>query len=180
VLRRQLAVERPDIRKSAPPPSTRAYAVYVLGLLTLVNLLNYLDRNVVYAVFEPIKRDLRLSDAQLGWLGSAYIIVLSLAALPLGVIGDLRSRRSVITLGVTIWSAATTAGGFVKHFWQLFTCRALVGFGEAGYAPASQAIIAQYYKGRRRAFAIGIYSVGMALGGVLGIWFGGVIAERYG
>jgi MFS family permease len=55
-----------------------------------------------------------------------------------------------------------------------------VGFGEAGYAPASQAIIAQYYKGRRRAFAIGIYSVGMALGGVLGIWFGGVIAERYG
>jgi len=154
--------------------------VYVLGLLTLVNLLNYLDRNVVYAVFEPIKRDLRLSDAQLGWLGSAYIIVLSLAALPLGVIGDLRSRRSVIALGVTIWSAATTAGGIVRHFWQLFTCRALVGFGEAGYAPASQAIIAQYYKGRRRAFAIGVYSVGMALGGVLGIWLGGVIAERYG
>jgi MFS family permease len=143
-------------------------------------MLNYLDRNVVYAVFEPIKRDLHVSDAQLGWLGSAYIIVLSLAALPLGVIGDLRSRRSVITWGVAVWSAATTAGGFVRHFWQLFACRALVGFGEAGYAPASQAIIAQYYKGRRRAFAIGIYSVGMALGGVLGIWFGGVIAERYG
>jgi MFS family permease len=154
--------------------------VYVLGLLTLVNLLNYLDRNVVYAVFEPVKRDLHLTDTQLGWLGSAYIIVLSLAALPLGVIGDLRSRRSVITLGVTVWSAATAAGGFVRHFWQLFTCRALVGFGEAGYGPASQAIIAQYYKGRRRAFAIGIYSVGMALGGVLGIWLGGVIAERYG
>jgi len=149
-------------------------------LLTLVNLLNYLDRNVVYAVFEPIKRDLKLSDAQLGWLGSAYIVVLSLAALPLGVIGDLRSRRSVITLGVAVWSAATAAGGFVRQFWQLFTCRALVGFGEAGYGPASQAIIAQYYKGRRRAFAIGVYSVGMALGGVLGIWFGGVIAEEYG
>ena len=159
---------------------SRAYAAYVLGLLTLINLLNYLDRNVVFAVFEPIKRDLQVSDAQLGWLGSAYIIVLSLAALPLGVIGDLRSRRSVITWGVAIWSAATTAGGFVRQFWQLFACRALVGFGEAGYGPASQAIIAQYYKGRRRAFAIGVYSVGMALGGVLGIWFGGVIAERYG
>ena len=167
----------------SPPPlatPTRAYAAYVLGLLTVVNLLNYLDRNVVYAVFEPIKRDLQISDAQLGWLGSAYIIVLSLAALPLGVIGDLRSRRSVITLGVAVWSAATTAGGFVRQFWELFTCRALVGFGEAGYAPASQAIIAQYFRGRRRAFAIGVYSVGMALGGVLGIWFGGVIAERYG
>ncbi len=149
-------------------------------MLTLVNLLNYLDRNVVFAVFEPIKSDLKLSDAQLGWLGSAYIVVLSLAALPLGVIGDLRSRRSVITFGVAVWSAATTAGGFVRQFWQLFTCRALVGFGEAGYGPASQAIIAQYYKGRRRAFAIGVYSVGMALGGVLGIWFGGVIAEKYG
>jgi MFS family permease len=90
---------------------------------------------------------------QLGWLGSAYIVVLSLAALPLGVIGDLRSRSMVITLGVAVWSASTAAGGFVKKFWQLFTCRALVGFGEAGYAPASQAIIAQYYKGRRRAFA---------------------------
>jgi MFS family permease len=176
--RRQLAAEQPDTEESRPP--ARAYAVYVLVLLTLVNLLNYLDRNVVYAVFEPIKRDLQVSDAQLGWLGSAYVIVLSLAALPLGVIGDLRSRRSVITWGVAVWSAATAAGGFVRRFWQLFTCRALVGFGEAGYGPASQAIIAQYYKGRRRAFAIGVYSVGMALGGVLGIWLGGVIAERYG
>src|SRR5213075_1494457 len=164
----------------ADAKSSRAYALYVLILLTLVNLLNYLDRNVVYAVFEPNKTDLKLSDAQLGWLGSAYIVVLSLAALPLGVIGDLRSRRSVITWGVAVWSASTAAGGFVRKFWQLFTCRALVGFGEAGYGPASQAIIAQYYKGRPRAFAIGVYSVGMALGGVLGIWFGGVIAERYG
>lgn len=162
------------------PGVARGYAAYVLGLLTLINLLNYLDRNVVFAVFEPIKRDLQVSDAQLGWLGSAYIVVLSLAALPLGVIGDLRSRRSVITWGVAIWSAATVAGGFVRHFWQLFTCRALVGFGEAGYGPASQAILAQYYKGRRRAFAIGVYSVGMALGGVMGIWLGGVIAEKYG
>jgi MFS transporter, Spinster family, sphingosine-1-phosphate transporter len=106
--------------------------------------------------------------------------VLSLAALPLGVIGDLRSRRSVITWGVVVWSAATAAGGLVRRFWELFACRALVGVGEAGYGPASQAIIAQYYKGRRRAFAIGIYSGGMALGGVIGIWLGGVIADRYG
>lgn len=134
----------------------------------------------MFAVFEPIKRDLHVSDTQLGWLGSAYIIVLSLAALPLGVIGDLRSRRSVITWGVALWSAATAAGGLVARFWQLFACRALVGVGEAGYGPASQAILAQYYKGRRRAFAIGIYSVGMALGGVLGIWLGGVLGERYG
>src|SRR2546430_1425628 len=124
-----LAAARPEMAKS-PTPS-RAYAAYVLGLLTLVNLLNYLDRNVVYAVFEPIKRDLKLSDAQLGWLGSAYIVVLSLAALPLGVIGDLRSRRSVITLGVTVWSASTTAGGFVTELRHVVYCPTRVGLARA-------------------------------------------------
>src|SRR2546430_17514536 len=98
-----LAAARPEMAKS-PTPS-RAYAAYVLGLLTLVNLLNYLDRNVVYAVFEPIKHDLHLSDAQLGWLCSADIIVLSFAALPLGVIVGLRSRDGGNTTGVAFWSA---------------------------------------------------------------------------
>jgi MFS family permease len=151
-----------------------------LALLTLINVLNYTDRNVVFALFEPIKRDLRLSDAQLGWLGSAYVIVLSVMALPLGVIGDLRSRRGVITFGVTLWSLATAAGGLVSRFWQLFVCRALVGVGEAGYMPASQAIVAEYYPGRSRAMAMGIFSVGMAFGGVLGIWLGGELAEAFG
>ena len=116
----------------------------------------------------------------MGWLGSAYVIVLSLAALPLGVVGDLKSRRAVIALGVALWSAFTALGAAVSRFWQLLVCRSLVGVGEAGYGPAAQALIAEYYRGRRRAFAIGIYSVGMAFGGVLGIWAGGVLAERFG
>jgi MFS family permease len=149
-------------------------------LLTVINVLNYTDRNVVFALFEPLKRDLVLSDQQLGWIGSAYVIVLSLAALPLGVVGDLKSRRAVITFGVSLWSAFTALGGLVRSFWQLFLCRAMVGVGEAGYGPAAQAIIAAYYSGARRAFAIGVYSVGMALGGVLGIWLGGELALRYG
>jgi len=159
---------------------SRRYAAYVLGLLTLINLLNYLDRNVVFAVFEPVKHELHVSDQQLGWLGSAYIIVLSLCSIPFGVLGDLKSRRTVIAWSLGLWSVFTAAGGFVRGFGQLLTSRALVGVGEAGYAPASQAIIADYYKGRARAFALGIYSVGTALGGILGIWVGGVIAVRYG
>ena len=131
-------------------------------------------------MFEPIKGDLDLTDAQLGWLGSAYIIVLSLAALPMGVIGDLRSRRGVITFGVTLWSLATAAGSLVGRFWQLFVCRALVGVGEAGYLPASQAIIADFFRGRSRALAIGVFSVGMSLGGVLGIWLGGELTVAFG
>lgn len=159
---------------------SRTYAAYVLGLLTLINLLNYLDRNVVFAVFEPLKHELHVSDQQLGWLGSAYIIVLSLCSIPFGMLSDLKSRRSVIAWSLGLWSIFTAAGGFVRGFGQLVTSRALVGVGEAGYAPASQAIIADYYKGRARAFAIGIYSVGTAVGGILGIWLGGVLAVRYG
>lgn len=151
-----------------------------MGLLTLINLLNYTDRNVVFALFEPIKHELVLSDQQLGWLGSAYVIVLSLAALPLGVLGDLKSRRAVIAFGVGLWSAFTALGATVTRFWQLMFCRSMVGVGEAGYGPAAQALIAEFFQGRRRAFAIGIYSVGMAFGGVLGIWLGGVLAQSYG
>jgi MFS family permease len=163
-----------------PVGGSRAYAAYVLGLLTLINFFNYADRNVVFAVFESIKHDLRLSDQQLGWIGSAYIIVLSLAALPLGVLGDLRTRRGVIAWGVGLWSLFTSLGGAVRGFWQLFFCRAMVGVGEAGYGSVSQALIAEYYKERQRAFALGIYSVGMALGGVSGVWLGGLLAEAYG
>ena len=163
-----------------PVGGSRAYAAYVLGLLTLINFFNYADRNVVFAVFESIKHDLRLSDQQLGWIGSAYIIVLSLAALPLGVLGDLRTRRGVIAWGVGLWSLFTSLGGAVRGFWQLFFCRAMVGVGEAGYGSVSQALIAEYYKERQRAFALGIYSVGMALGGVPGVWLGGLLAEVYG
>jgi MFS family permease len=89
------------------PRLTPAYRWYALGLLALINLLNYLDRNVIFALFEPIKRELSLTDTQLGWLGSAYILVFSVAALPLGVISDLRSRRAVIAGGVAVWSAFT-------------------------------------------------------------------------
>ncbi|HEY6207739.1 MAG TPA: MFS transporter, partial [Gemmatimonadales bacterium] len=174
-----------SLSRARPEPSREgkgagAYAAYALGLLTLINLLNYTDRNVIYALFEHIKLELQLSDQQLGWLGSAYVIVLSLAALPLGVVGDLKSRRAVIAFGVGLWSAFTALGAVIGRFWQLLLCRSLVGVGEAGYGPAAQALIAEYYRGRRRAFAIGVYSVGMAFGGVLGIWAGGVLAARFG
>jgi MFS family permease len=178
--RRPLADTRPRDAEAAGEGGSRAYAAYALGLLTLINFLNYLDRNVVFALFEPIKAELHLTDLQLGWIGSAYIVVLSIMALPLGVLGDLKSRRGVIAFGVGLWSVATALGGMVARFWQLFACRALVGVGEAGYGPASQALLAEYYKGKQRAFAIGIYSVGMALGGVLGIWLGGVLSDQYG
>ena len=159
---------------------TPAYRWYALGLLAVINLLNYIDRNVIYALFEPIKRDLALSDAQLGWLGSAYILVFSVAALPFGVLSDLRSRRAVIAWGVTVWSAFTFLSGLVRSFWQLFTCRAAVGVGEAAYGPAAASLVADYFPGERRAMAMGILASGVSLGGVAGLLLGGYLEELYG
>ncbi|HET9041277.1 MAG TPA: MFS transporter [Gemmatimonadales bacterium] len=163
-----------------PDPPTRAYSWYALGLLALINLLNYIDRNVIFALFEPIKRDLALTDSQLGWLGSAYIFVFSVAALPFGVLSDLRSRRAVIAGGVTVWSAFTFLSGLVNSFGQLFTCRALVGVGEAAFGPASSSLVADYFPQRGRAIAMGILSSGIALGGVLGLLLGGGLEAAYG
>ncbi|HEX6104807.1 MAG TPA: MFS transporter, partial [Gemmatimonadales bacterium] len=159
---------------------TPQYRWYALGLLALINLLNYIDRNVIYALFEPIKQDLSLTDSQLGWLGSAYILVFSVAALPFGVLSDLRSRRAVIAGGVTVWSAFTFLSGLVQSYWQLFTCRAAVGVGEAAYGPAASSLVADYFPGPRRAVAMGILSSGIALGGVLGLLLGGYLESIYG
>ena len=163
-----------------PAALTTRYRWYALGLLALINLLNYIDRNVIYALFEPIKRDLGLTDGQLGWLGSAYILVFSVAALPLGVLSDLRSRRAVIAGGVTLWSAFTFLSGLVRSYWQLFTCRAAVGVGEAAYGPAASSLVADYFPGERRAMAMGILASGVSLGGVLGLLLGGLLESAYG
>lgn len=164
---------------TAQAPS-RAYAWYALSLLSFINLLNYLDRNVIFALFEPIKEALRISDAQLGWLGSAYVLVFSVAAVPFGVMSDLRSRRAVIAFGVALWSLFTVLSGLVDSYHQLFICRAAVGVGEAAFGAAAASLVADYFREKKRAVAMGILSAGLVLGGGLGIWLGGKLGEAYG
>jgi MFS family permease len=153
---------------------------YALALLAVTNLLSYVVRSVVFALFEPLKHDLHLADAQLGWLASAYVLAFSLAALPAGVLGDLRSRRGVVVGGVLLWSLFTLASGFVTGFGWLVVCRALVGAGAAAFGAAAQSLVADYYPTRGRAVAMGILAAGITLGGVLGIWLGGHLDAGYG
>ncbi|MEZ4455219.1 MAG: MFS transporter [Gemmatimonadales bacterium] len=160
--------------------TTRRYAGYALGVLTATNLLNYLERNAVFAVFEPLKRDLGLSDGQLGWIGTAYVLVFSLASLPLGLLGDLRSRRAVVAGGIVLWSVATALSGLSLGFNTLFIARALVGFGGAAAAAAAASMVADYFAGERRALAMGIFMAGLAVGGVLGILIAGQLEALYG
>ena len=132
------------------------YSWYALGLLALTNLLSFVNRNVVFALFDPIKRDLHVTDAQLGWLASAYVLVFALAALPFGLLGDLRSRRGVIAAGVLLWSTCTLASGFATTFGALLLTRALVGAGGAAFGAAAQSLAADYFPSRGRAVAMPI------------------------
>ena len=162
------------------PANPGGYTWYVLGLLTCVNAINFIDRNIIFALFEPIKQELDLTDTQLGWLGSAYIVVFSLAAVPLGILSDLKSRRAVMAAGVMLWSGYTGLGGLARQYWQLLICRSMVGIGEAAYSPAAQSLLSDYFPPARRAFALGVFWSGLAVGGVAGIWLGGELEHLYG
>src|SRR3990172_528543 len=168
---------------TAPPAAQspgRAYARYALLLLALGNLLNYLDRNIIFALFEPIKRDLAVTDTQLGWLGSAYAIVFSVGALFSGVLSDLVSRRAVLAGGVALWTAGTALGGVILRYWQLLATRALGGGGQSSYLPAAQALLADYFPVHGRAQAMGIFWGGLAVGGALAVYLGGILAAAFG
>ena len=159
---------------------SRAHASYALWLLTAINLVNYLTRNAIFALFDPVKRDLALTDAHLGWLGSAYVLVFSVASLPAGVIGDLGSRRVVIAAGVALWSIGTSLSGLAQDFGWLLLARSLVGLGGAAAATASAALVADYFPGRRRSTAMSIFMAGLAVGGVFGILLAGQLEHAFG
>jgi predicted MFS family arabinose efflux permease len=162
------------------PAGRRPYAYYALGLLTVINLVNYLERNAIFALFEPVKQDLGMTDAHLGWLGSAYVLVFSLASVPAGIAGDLGSRRVVVATGVLLWSVATSLSGLVDGFGALLLARAVVGLGGALAATASASLVADYFPEHRRSFAMGVFMAGLAVGGVLGILVAGQLGHHYG
>jgi MFS family permease len=160
-------------------PSSR-YLRYALGLLAFGNLLNYLDRNIILALFEPIKHDLRITDTQLGWLGSSFAIAFALGALGAGVLSDLKSRRAVMAGGMALWSGFTALGGLAGTYWHLFTTRGVVGVAESSYLPSAQALLADYFPDRGRAQAMGIFWIGLAVGGVMAVFVGGHLATAIG
>ncbi len=166
--------------RRGPGAVTGAYVWYALALLSIGNLLNYLDRSVIFALFEPIKHDLNVTDTQLGWLGAVFAIVFALGSLAAGVLSDLLPRRLVIAFGLAAWSGFTGLGGVARSYWQLFTSRAVVGVTQSSYLPAAQALLADYFPQKGRAQAMGIFWSGLVLGGVVAVWLGGVLASAFG
>lgn len=162
-------------------PTTQGQARYALVVLALINAVNYMDRNVVTILFPLIKKDLSLSDTELGLIGGlAFTLVYAVAALPLGWATDRFSRKHVVSGGILIWSIATFLSGIVSRFSTFFIARSLTATGEASCHPCGVSLISDYFSPKVRTTAIAIFQLGIPLGAGIGIVLGGILAAEYG
>ena len=158
----------------------RGYARYVLAVMVGINFLNYMDRYVGAAASPLIQKEFHLSDSQVGLLGSAFLLVYALAAVPFGFWADRGVRKTVVAAGVAIWSLATLFTGFARSFPQLFVSRAVLGIGEAGYYPAGTSLLSDYFPKEQRGRTMSIWGAGSTFGIAVGFAGGGYIAEKFG
>jgi MFS family permease len=163
------------------PTKVPAYPWYVLLVLTLVYVLNFLDRSLIYILFTPIKAEMKLSDLQLALLGTtSFVIFYTLLGVPFGRLADRVVRKNLIAGGLAIWSLFSGLTGFAGSFWTLFLCRVMVGVGEATLGPAALSLLSDYFPPRMRATVQGVYSSGVALGGGIAFFLGGWIGQSWG
>ncbi len=156
-------------------------ATYALLILTLINMFNYLDRWIVAAVVESIKRsELHLSDTQLGLVGTGFIIVYTLTSPLFGTLGDRRSRPPLIALGVFLWSLATSLAGFARGFTSLFIARSGVGVGEAAYGTIAPALLADAFPYETRGRVLAVFFAAIPLGSAAGYVLGGIVDQHFG
>lgn len=155
---------------------TPAYRAYVLLSLTLVYTLNFIDRNLLGVVAQPIIKEFGLSDTQYGFLnGPPFALFYALMGIPIAMAADRFNRVAIMALCIAIWSIMTALCGFASSFLFLLIARVGVAIGEAGGTPPSNSIIADYFKPKSRANALGIFATGVTIGGALASGFGGVI-----
>jgi MFS transporter, Spinster family, sphingosine-1-phosphate transporter len=159
----------------------RRAAGYTLGVLTLINFLNYVDRWIIASLLESIRKsELHLTDTQLGLIGSGFIIVYMASSPLFGSLGDRRSRPPLIAMGVMIWSIATTLAGFARGFVSLFAARATVGVGEAAYGTIAPALLADAFPYEKRGRVLSIFFVAIPVGSAAGYILGGLVDQHFG
>jgi predicted MFS family arabinose efflux permease len=171
------------IHPEAPGDSevSKAYCWYVVIVLLLIYSLNFLDRSVINILGEQIKRNLAISDTQLGLLtGTSFALFYSLMGLPIARMADRVHRVRLVAVALLLWSGLTAICGATTSYIQLFVARMGVGIGEAGGTPPSQSIIADYFPHARRGTAIALFNTGVPLGTFLGFLIGGFVSQAYG
>jgi MFS family permease len=159
----------------------RRYPNYVLAVLFVVYVFNFIDRTILSILVEDVKRELGVSDTAMGFLtGIAFALFYTVAGIPIARWADVGVRRSIIALGLTVWSLMTAASGLVQNFGQLVAARIGVGVGEAAGSPPAHSLIADYFPPERRATALSIYSAGIYVGVLFGYLAGGWVNEFFG
>ncbi len=159
---------------------TPAYSRYALGLLFAVNLLNYMDRQVLFAVFPLIKAELGMSDAALGLLGSAFMVSYLVSAPAFGWIGDRYGRVKLAGWGLSLWSIATAATGLAGRYSTLFMSRATVGIGEASFGTVSPGLISDFFSKKRRGRVLSFFYLAIPVGSAIGYIAGGTVGQAFG
>ena len=166
---------------STAMPYSRAYTRYAMWLLLGIYIVNFIDRSVIIILAEPIKQDLNLADWQLGLMsGLAFAILYTFLGVPIARLAEHSHRPRIISVAAATWSAFTILCAFAGNFWQLLLFRVGVGVGEAGCTPPAHSLIVDYHPLEKRASAIAFYSLGGAIGSLLGLVLGGLVYDAYG
>ena len=158
----------------------REAALFALGVVTILNFLNYIDRFILAAVLPRVKSELVLTDFQLGLLANVFLVTYFVTSPLFGALGDRLSRPRLMSAGVTVWSMATAAAGFTADFVQLLIARAWVGIGEAAYATISPALLSDYFPRSQRGRAFAVFYVAIPVGSAAGFLLGGTLERAFG
>jgi MFS family permease len=176
------AAEHKTVSDAAPKAcvAPHAWRGYTLLVLLAINALNFYDRQILGAVAEPIKKEWRLSDQEIGWLSIAFILLYAIAGVPLGRLVDRTSRKRVLAGGVILWSAMTALSGLARGTWSLFAARLGVGVGEASCAPAATSLLGDLYPKESRARSMAVFMLGLPIGLGLSFAVSGAVAQHFG
>ena len=159
---------------------TKLYPRLLLAVLTGLNILNYIDRNILFAVQSDIKKEFLVSDAQIGWLISAFFFTYMFAVPLVGWMGDRFPRKNIVVFGIFIWSGFTFLTWFVHDYNQLLFRHAIVGIGEASYATIAPTLIADSFPLAKRGRMLSIFFLGLPVGSAAGYFVGGLVAHHFG
>ncbi len=161
-------------------PKASGYSWYVLSVLVVVYILNFIDRQILSILAVDIKRDLGLDNAQLGFLGgAAFGVFYALFGIPLGRLADNWNRTRLLSAGLSLWSIMTALSGFASNFGSLALARMGVGVGEATASPTAYSLISDYFPKAQRATALAIYSSGLYLGGGVSLLIGAYVVKAW-
>jgi predicted MFS family arabinose efflux permease len=158
----------------------RTKPAYALAVLFAINAVNFFDRQILPALGEPIRREWRLSDAELGALGTAFTLLYAFAGVPLGRLSDTVARTRILSAGVFVWSLLTGLSGLARSFWELFALRLGVGVGEAACAPAATSLIGDLFPAERRGRALAVFMLGLPFGIAASYAVSSSVAQTWG